>query len=91
MFFSGVRFFFKKLGLDEGIASWDLKHRIPHVKLRMYWNYEDYRSESRSKYPNIHFCQFHINNRIQQLRSNAWIQVPGRYGEARGDDGKVVS
>ena len=36
--------------MDEGITSWDLKNRIPHQKLRIYSNSEDYRSESRSKY-----------------------------------------
>ena len=40
----------KKLGLDSTIMSWDLKNRIPHQKLRIYSNAEDYRSESRSKY-----------------------------------------
>jgi len=27
--------FVKKLGLDEGITSWDLKNRIPRRKLRI--------------------------------------------------------
>ena len=31
-------FFPTKLGLDEGIPSWDLKIRIPRQKLRI-WSY----------------------------------------------------
>ena len=35
IFFWGT-FFLKKLGLDEGITSWELKIRIPRRKLRIY-------------------------------------------------------
>ena len=44
----------KKLGLDEGISSRDLKNQIPYENYT-YIHSEVYRSESRSKYKDIVF------------------------------------
>ena len=43
----------KKLGLDEGITSWQLKNRIPRQKLYIESYSHDYSRQFRSKYLKI--------------------------------------